>query len=122
MYYQKSKTVIFCVYGGNPGHHKTCTKQRNAYSEISAVDHLKYLSVFSIFLLMALTDEQIGNVIITIDEQLCGRIGKAPGLGESHTVVCEKPLTGKTLKIQKEKEELLNLAEVEPIIAIPNGC
>ena len=104
------------------GKYKTCTKQRNAYSGISAVDHLKYLSVFSIFLLMALTDEQIGNVIITIDGQVCGRIGKAPGLGESHTVVCEEPLTGKTLKIQKEKEELLNLAEVEPIIAIPNGC
>ena len=40
----------------------------------------------------------------------------------SDVVKCGKPLTGKTLKIQKEKEEVLNLAEVMPTIVKPNGC
>ena len=71
---------------------------------------------------MFFTAEQLGNLSITIDEQVCGRIGKAPGLGVSHVVECGEPLIGKTLKIQKEKEEVLNLAEVMPIMAKPNGC
>ena len=71
---------------------------------------------------MFITVEQLGNLIITIDDQVCGRIGTAPGSGVRHLVECEEPLTGKTLKIHKEKRELINLAEVKPLIAKPSGC
>ena len=72
--------------------------------------------------LLVNTANQLRNLTIYMDDQVCGQIGDALGLGMSVTVRCGDTLIGKRLKIVKEVEEVLNLAEVVPTIASPIGC
>ena len=61
-------------------------------------------------------------MVITVDGQVCGQITNALGEGETRVVICHEPLTGKILKIEKQVEEVLNLAEVKPILLKAKGC
>ena len=62
---------------------------------------------------------------ITLDGQYCGHIGEAPPLGMFVKVTCPVTLIGRKLKIQKDDQLVLNIAEVQPSYDLakgPSGC
>ena len=72
--------------------------------------------------LYLVTDNQLRNLVIFVDNQVCGQIKGPLGAGVSREVVCRRPLNGKRLFIVKQIREVLSLAEVQPILAEANGC
>ena len=65
---------------------------------------------------------QLRDLVIYVDDQVCGQITTSPGIGESLVVECPEPLTGKILKIEKQVQQVLNLAEVRPVLRKAKGC
>ena len=62
-----------------------------------------------------ISEENLSNLNITINDMFCGNITEPPGLGAKEDVMCPEPLNGKIVKIQKMAKSILNLAEVKLI-------
>ena len=56
-----------------------------------------------------------------MDDQVCGQLVDHSQSGESRIVKCSEPLIGKRLKIEKQVEEALVLAEVMPVLRKERG-
>ena len=68
-----------------------------------------------------ISEDNLSNLNITVNDLFCGHINDAPGLGAKKEVMCPKPLTGTFVKIQKMDTSVLNIAEVQPIFT-DDGC
>ena len=58
-------------------------------------------------------DDQMANFMVTVDNEICGRVDGAIGVGKSIDVTCPKPLVGKVLKIQRTDNFLLSISELQ---------
>lgn len=59
---------------------------------------------------------QLGNLVVTVDGELCGHIEGNVGVGNSTDVVCHEPLVGRILKVQRiaqKQIQYLSIAEVQ---------
>ena len=66
-------------------------------------------------------DEQMANFVVTVDNEFCGRVDGAIGVGKSIDVTCPKPLIGKVLRIQRTDNSLLSISELQVFSSI-NTC
>ena len=57
-------------------------------------------------------DHQMTNFVVTVDNDICGRVDGAIGVGKSIDVTCPKPLVGKVLKIQRTDNSILSISEL----------
>ena len=58
-------------------------------------------------------DNEMSNIVITVDDNVCGEIGGAIGIGKSINVKCQKPLRGKAVKLMRKDHHYLSFSEIQ---------
>ena len=67
-------------------------------------------------------DDQMTNIVITVDDNVCGEVGGPIGIGKSIDIKCQKPLFGKVVKVlRKAQNTILSFSEIQ-IYSSTNVC
>ena len=63
-------------------------------------------------------DGQMANFVVTVDNEVCGSVVGAIGVGQSVDETCPKPLIGKVMKVQRTDTSVLSIAELQVFSSI----
>ena len=86
---------------------------------IASVPYLAYFLLF--WNRVDCCDEQMANFVVTVDNEICGQVDGAIGVGIGIDVTCPKPLIGTVLRIRRTDTFFLSISELHMLRKMENS-